>query len=636
MATGTLSTGLSGTRTRTAQSVPYAILKALGSLKITVAMFALSILLVLFGTLAQDEMDLVGVKREFFNCWIATVPLDILFPTTLFPHDSPYFGGFGVYFPGGATLGLILLVNLIAAKTTRFSVQAKGTRLWLGVVVSLAGAALITAVIAGGHATDGLQGQPPVSYDTLWGWLKAGLVVITLAFVGYSIAGRMPRLARILVILGSLLSIGLSWVVLTGGESVRLDDPGLRIVWQLLQASIASGVILAGLWMVFGKRGGNVLIHAGVGLLMVGQFVFGDRQIEQRIGLAEGSSTNLAVIEDEIEIAIIDTSDPEVDEVVAIPEALIRKIAGTKRVIDDPDLPCKIRVVEWMKNSRLEPVTEEAKNPATIGFGLQALAVAEKPVGAAINDDRNMSAAYVELIDRETDEVTDVVMLNQGINDAAQLSRGGSLPEEKKLQLSDSFLRAVGSVRNITDRYEQVTIGDKPYELAIRYRQLRKPYDVYLKDVERIDYSGTETPRDYSSRIVITDRETGESQEDKTWMNNPTRYRGETFYQSRYDSLPLKGNQSIETTGLQVVKNAGWVIPYVCCMMVFWGMFAHFGEYVRYLCQSLWPRQHSDSRRAGHGQGPIFLWPRSRDRHRRVEPRILWADRGVFCQAGVL
>ncbi|MCA9130991.1 MAG: cytochrome c biogenesis protein CcsA, partial [Planctomycetales bacterium] len=44
----------------------------------------------------------------------------------------------------------------------------------------------------------------------------------------------------------------------------------------------------------------------------------------------------------------------------------------------------------------------------------------------------------------------------------------------------------------------------------------------------------------------------------------------------RYNKVPL-GGQLVETTGLQVVKNAGWVVPYVSCMMVFVGMFAHFG-----------------------------------------------------------
>ena len=48
--------------TRTAQtksqaSLAYILLRAMGSLKITVTMFGLGILLLLFGTLAQDQQD---------------------------------------------------------------------------------------------------------------------------------------------------------------------------------------------------------------------------------------------------------------------------------------------------------------------------------------------------------------------------------------------------------------------------------------------------------------------------------------------------------------------------------------------------------------------------------------------------
>ncbi|RMF44497.1 MAG: cytochrome C biogenesis protein [Planctomycetota bacterium] len=533
---------------------PYRILKLLGSLKITVTMFALAMFLVLFGTLAQDEMDLPTVKREFFTCWVASVPFDILFPVTLFPHDEPYLGGLGFYFPGGATIGLVLLVNLIAAKVTRFSVQAKGMRLYGGVAVSLLGAGLIAAVIMGGHATDGLQGQPPISYDTLWRLLQGGLVVATLLLIGYLFVAKIPNLARGVVATGAVVAFLLSAVVLGGGSAVRLDDSGLRIVWQLVQASVASWITLAGLWMIFGSRGGNVLIHIGVGLLMVGQFVFGDRQIEQRINLAEGSSTNLAVIEDEVEIALIDTSDPKEDVVYAIPESLIRKYAGRDEPIDAPELPVKVRILQWMRNSTLEPASADDENPATAGLGMQMVAKPLKPYGGAIMDKVNLAAAYIELIDKQTGESLGTFLLSQERNDLSQLT-GGMQP----------------------DTYERVEINGKPFDLAIRFRQERKPYDVYLKDVQRRNYTGTDTARDYSSRIVITDRASGESQEGKTWMNNPLRYRGETFYQSRYNRVPDKQGGVIETTGLQVVKNAGWVIPYVACMMALWGMAAHFG-----------------------------------------------------------
>jgi hypothetical protein len=162
-----------------------------------------------------------------------------------------------------------------------------------------------------------------------------------------------------------------------------------------------------------------------------------------------------------------------------------------------------------MPNSQLSAVKESDKNPATSGNGLERLAKPVKSVGGAMQD-RNIAAAYVEVIDKQSDQPIDTLLLSQQINDISQLTVGMQ-----------------------GDEYEQVTIDGKSYELALRFRQERKPFDVFLKDVEKMNYSGTETARDYSSRIVITDRSTGDSQEGKTWMNNPIRYKGETFYQSR-------------------------------------------------------------------------------------------------------
>ncbi len=534
-------------------SVPFKILKLMGSLKITVTMFGLGILLVLFGTLAQDEQSLAEVKRLYFNSWLAIVPVDVLFPVTLFPHDVPYAGRFP--FPGGATIGLILMINLIAAKTTRFSAQARGMRLLLGIVVSLLGALLVTAVIVNGHAVDGLQGKPPVSYDTLWAWLKGGFAIMTMALVGYAISAKgLPSLARIFLGLTAVISIALTASLLLGGNSVRLNDPGLRIVWQLLQATIASGVTLAGLWMIFGRRGGNVLIHVGVALLMVGQFVFGDRQVEQRLSVVEGEQTNLVFQQDELELAFIDTSDADEDRVLAISESHIRKSLRGDGVIDEPELPCKIKIVQWMPNSTWDPIKADEKSPATTGLGLQMIAKPMKTVGAAESNSTNIASAYIELIDRKTDQPIETLLVAQHANDREQVYMGGG--------------------RDIND---QVTIDEKPYEVALRYRREYKPYSVELEDVVRVNYSGSDTPRDYSSHIVIHNHETGETLKGRTWMNNPLRYQGETFYQSSYFNMPTASGESVEAAGLQVVENAGWVIPYICCMMVLVGMFAHFG-----------------------------------------------------------
>jgi hypothetical protein len=47
------------------------------------------------------------------------------------------------------------------------------------------------------------------------------------------------------------------------------------------------------------------------------------------------------------------------------------------------------------------------------------------------------------------------------------------------------------------------------------------------------------------------------------------RYAGETFYQSG-----VLGGQ--KGTILQVVHNPGWLMPYISCIMVAWGMVLHF------------------------------------------------------------
>jgi hypothetical protein len=59
----------------------------------------------------------------------------------------------------------------------------------------------------------------------------------------------------------------------------------------------------------------------------------------------------------------------------------------------------------------------------------------------------------------------------------------------------------------------------------------------------------------------------------RIWMNHPLRHRGETFYQS--GTIPGEGKDS--GTVLQVVRNPGWLLPYLSCAVVAIGMLIHFG-----------------------------------------------------------
>lgn len=531
---------------------PIAILRALGSLKITVVLFVLAILIVLVGTLAQDDETLVEVKREYFNAWIAQVPLDVFIPSTMYAH-KPIPGV--IPMPGGALIGLALLVNLIAAKATRFTIFVRGTKLAGGIAVSALGAVLVTLVILTGHASNGLQGKPPISYEQLWSLIRIGMLVIGIATAIYALRSSGPALYKTPI--WGFAAICCALAISTSLSNMRLDDPGLRIVWQLAQATVASCVVLAGCMLLFGRRGGNVLIHVGVALLMVGQFVFGDRQIEQKVYLSEGETSNVTFMPDQLEIAIIDTSSEKNDAVTVIPDSRIRKALKSDGVIDDPNLPCIVRIDQMMGNSRLESGAD-AKHKVTVGIGLVQHAVSI-PTNGGAKSSPNFAAAYVTLLDRQNKQPIETLLLAQELNDGAQMFRGGS------------------------DAYERLTLLGKSTEIALRYRKDYKPYKITLEDVTRRDYANSNTPRDYSSVITIHNPETNDKITEKTWMNNPVRFGGETFYQSDYFPVMLDTGKLGEGSGLQVVKNAGWVIPYVCCMMVMVGMIAHFsGTFLRF------------------------------------------------------
>ena len=125
----------------------------------------------------------------------------------------------------------------------------------------------------------------------------------------------------------------------------------------------------------------------------------------------------------------------------------------------------------------------------------------------------------------------------------------------------------------------------------MRFRQNHKPYSLTLLDVRKDDYLGTSTPRNFSSDVRLVDAARDIDREVHIWMNNPLRYAGETFYQSGYAGPP---DVPVESTTLQIVTNSGWMIPYVACMIVGWGMLAHFGTVLlRFL------RRRSETRETG-------------------------------------
>jgi hypothetical protein len=99
------------------------------SLKLTIALLALSIILVFWATLAQVRLGVWGVQEEFFRTFFVLGRL----PGTDIPVPI---------FPGGYFLGGLLLINLLAAHTQRFRVTWRKSGIFLthaGLILLLIG-----------------------------------------------------------------------------------------------------------------------------------------------------------------------------------------------------------------------------------------------------------------------------------------------------------------------------------------------------------------------------------------------------------------------------------------------------------------------------------------------------------------
>src|SRR5262249_33182851 len=142
------------------------------------------------------------------------------------------------------------------------------------------------------------------------------------------------------------------------------------------------------------KKLGIHLIHAGLVFLLLGQLLTDLLSKESAMRLAEGSSKNYSEDFRDNELVVINTSDPQKDEVIAIPEAMV---AGSKE-IHYAQLPVTLRVLNYWPNSSLyeRPVSNSVPVRATHGAGSGLHLVPLKPTLST--EERNMPSAVVEVL----------------------------------------------------------------------------------------------------------------------------------------------------------------------------------------------------------------------------------------------
>ena len=295
----------------------------------------------------------------------------------------------------------------------------------------------------------------------------------------------------------------------------------------------------------FGARHAGIsIIHGGLVLLLVGGFVTAACQQEAAMVIPEGESRTYTEAFREFEVALVDRTDAGKEKVVAIPDALLRAQNDPKANLALAGSPFTARFAFYHPNSMLRAksqLPEGAEVAATQGIAARS-PLALKPLPESFNDNvGNVPTTVVELL-------ADGKSLGTWLLNA---------------QLTESFP---------AQTFEH---AGRKYEISLRRARTYLPFSVRLDRFTHEKYPGTEIPRRFASDVTIQG-DTGTFPFNIS-MNQPLRHGGLTFYQSSFGNTSAGKDISV----LQVVRNPGWLLPYISVSLMSLGLVLHFGLSLR-------------------------------------------------------
>lgn len=282
------------------------------------------------------------------------------------------------------------------------------------------------------------------------------------------------------------------------------------------------------------RKSGIFLTHVGLILLLLGELFTGLLQEDYSMRLEQNVPKNYSESFRENELVVLDVTDSQFDDVVSVPEERVARAEA----IQHPKLPFRVVPNEYYPNSALQnrPETEapgNAPSKATQGIG-QRVRLVPLPITYKQNE-RNIPAAFVELVG------------SSGSLGTWLVSADPRLPNQ---------------------RFEH---AGRTYEIAMRFLRTYKPFELTLLKFSHDRYAGTEIPKNFSSNIRLKTPDGQDDREVLIYMNNPLRYSGLTFYQASFEP----GNDKV--TILQVVRNPSWLVPYIACSLMTFGLLIQFG-----------------------------------------------------------
>jgi len=351
------------------------------------------------------------------------------------------------------------------------------------------------------------------------------------------------------------------WVVVGAhlfGYKVPLILPGGYLLGTLLLVNLVVAHIYR--FELTFKKLGIQLAHAGVILLLVGQLVTDMFSRELQMHFAEGETRNYS--DSAMEYELIFRSG---NEVTAIPGKMLK--SGRELKIEN--LPFTILVKTNWHNSDLNFRAPMLQNtPPLTPNGIARNFDFKKAADVKAMDQRNIPTVLLEFTAPSGPLGTWV---------ASDWAGDASLVEAVRNSYAQMGADMAQKIAGQLVAPQTIEAGGKQFTFTLRPARAYKPFSLTLLKATHTVYPGTDIPKDFRSRVRLDHPQTGEKREVEISMNHPLRYGGYTYYQYQMDAgQTAQMSGRTPTSVLQVVRNPGWLTPYIGCAMVGLGLVIQF------------------------------------------------------------
>lgn len=296
--------------------------------------------------------------------------------------------------------------------------------------------------------------------------------------------------------------------------------PGGYLILGLLALNLSLKFLFLSEWSF--KKSGIILAHLGALVLMIGGLLTALTASEKYMLIPEGEQTPYIYDYHQREMMIYEDDALK----FTIP---FQDITLNKRL--PLGLPFEITALKTCENCEIQKREESADYNKDTDYQSMAAFMALEPKPADKNPEANLTGLEFEVT-------------NAG-------------------DQTGHYIAFEGMPKPI-----EINADNKNYKIIFGKEQSTLPFSIRLNDFQKQNYAGVDMAKSYASEITILDN--GIEWPTRIEMNKPLRYKGYTFFQSSFEQTP-----DLEITIFSVVKNQGWLFPYIGTGVLGFGLLLH-------------------------------------------------------------